>query len=201
MTAIGPALFAAPVNVNVIARRRCRPPATRRSRTTLIDRFAEPLPDGGLTCSHGWFDAAVHVTVPLPLCVRRTTCAEVCATNAAPVVTAPNVSEVLSSATLGSDVIGNDSGGDVPPPGPGVKTVIEAVPEIETSLARIVACNCVPPIHAVWRAAPFQRTSDPLMKLLPLTVNVNPGPPAPAAFGDTLDSVGTGFERSPGTDI
>ena len=24
------------------------------------------MPDAGLTCSHGWFDVAVHVTVPDP---------------------------------------------------------------------------------------------------------------------------------------
>ena len=34
--------------------------------TILTDRLADPLPDAGLTCSHGWFDAAVHDTVPAP---------------------------------------------------------------------------------------------------------------------------------------
>ena len=38
------------------------------------------------TCSHGWFEAAVQATVPAPLCVNRTTCAAVCARNAAPLL-------------------------------------------------------------------------------------------------------------------
>ena len=65
VTVIGPGAFAAPVR-----RQRdragdgARRAATRRLATTLTDRLAEPVPDAGLTCSHGWFDAAVHVTVP-----------------------------------------------------------------------------------------------------------------------------------------
>jgi hypothetical protein len=75
-----------------------RPPAE----TTLRERFAEPVPDAGLTCSHGWFDVAVQATVPEPLCVNRTTCAAVCARNAAPFVTAANRNDVLSSVIVGS---------------------------------------------------------------------------------------------------
>jgi hypothetical protein len=33
---------------------------------TLTLRFAEPVPDDGVTWSHGWFDVAVHDTVPEP---------------------------------------------------------------------------------------------------------------------------------------
>ena len=57
-------MFDAPVIVSVIvAGDRARSPASPPTDTTLIDRLADPLPDAGLTCSHGWFDAAVHVTV------------------------------------------------------------------------------------------------------------------------------------------
>ena len=69
--------------------------------TTLIARSAEPLPDAGLTCSHGWLGVAVHVTVPAPLCRSRTTCAAVCDTNVVPVVTALKRNAVLSSVICG----------------------------------------------------------------------------------------------------
>ena len=51
---------------------------------------AEPVPDDGLTVSHGWFELAVHVTVPAPACVSRTVWAAVWKRNACPLVTAPN---------------------------------------------------------------------------------------------------------------
>ena len=60
------------------------------------------MPDAGVTCSHGWLDVAVHVTVPAPLCVIRTICAAVFVRNAAPFVIAPNRSDVLFSVIVGS---------------------------------------------------------------------------------------------------
>ena len=63
----------APVNTSVIAPVTVAPAGSPPAETTLRDRFADPLPDAGLTCSHGWFDVAVHVTVPVPVCVSRTT--------------------------------------------------------------------------------------------------------------------------------
>ena len=101
-TLIGPAASKAPVTTNVIAPFTVAPAARPPAETTLRDRFAEPVPEAGLTCSHGWFVVAVHVTVPDPLCVNRTTCAAVCARNAAPFVTAANRSDVLSSVIVGS---------------------------------------------------------------------------------------------------
>src|SRR4051812_5366199 len=39
--------------------------------------------------------------------------------------------------------MGNCAATDTPPPGSGLKTVIDPLPAVLTSLARIVACNCV----------------------------------------------------------
>ncbi len=102
VTAIGPAVVDAPASVNVIAPVTLLPIGNPPTNTILTDRLADPLPDAGLTCSHGWFDTAVHVTVPgaLPACVSRTTCAAVCDTKAAPVVSAANRSDVLSGVSV-----------------------------------------------------------------------------------------------------
>jgi hypothetical protein len=79
-------VFDAPVSVNVITPVRVPLVGNPDADTMLMDRFAEPVPEAGLTRSHDWFDTAVHVTVPVPVCVSRTTCAAVCDTNAAPFV-------------------------------------------------------------------------------------------------------------------
>jgi hypothetical protein len=42
-------------------------------------------------------------------------------------------------------------------------------------------------------AAPFQLTTEPLTKLLPLTMSVNVGPPAVAFIGDREVMDGTGL--------
>src|SRR5207248_10577897 len=62
-----------------------------------IANAVEPPPDVGETTSHGVVDVAVDVTGPAPLCVRRTVCGDVWALNAAPVVTAADVSDLLPS--------------------------------------------------------------------------------------------------------
>jgi hypothetical protein len=51
----------------------------------------------------------------------------------------------------------------------------------------------VPLTNVVVRLDPFTCTTDPLTKLLPLTVNVKAAPPAAAVLGDRLLSVGTGL--------
>ena len=48
-------------------------------------------------------------------------------------------------------------------------------------------------IKVVTKAAPFQLTTDPLMKLLPVTVKVNAAPPATAVFGLIEVATGTGL--------
>ena len=69
---------------------------------TPIDKVAEPLPAAGLTVSHGWFEAAVHVTTPAaPPCVTRTTCGGVRDAKAAPVVAAPKFSAPRSVVITG----------------------------------------------------------------------------------------------------
>jgi hypothetical protein len=46
----------------------------------------------------------------------------------------------------------------------------------------------------VVRAAPFQFTTDPLRKPVPVTYRVNAAPPAVALEGDRLLIVGTGLD-------
>ena len=100
---------------------------------------------------------------------------------------------------MGTDVIGNDSGGGRASAGRRGEDRDRGCPGDRDVAGGIVACNCVPPMHVVWRTAPFQRTCDPLMKLLPLTVNVNPAPPAPAALAGTrLTASATGLGGAAG---
>ena len=82
---------------------------------------------------------------------------------------------------------------DAPPPGVGVYTVTEALPAVEMSEASIAAVSRVEEAYVVARFEPFQRTTEPFTKLLPLTVSENAGPPAMAEFGLMLDSVGAGL--------
>src|SRR5262249_7669462 len=81
---------------------------------------------------------------------------------------------------------------DVPPPGAGLKTVTCAVPATAMSPAGICAVNCVELTKVVGRSAPFQRTTEPLMKFVPVTVKVKAAPPVITAFGFKLVSVGAG---------
>jgi hypothetical protein len=60
------------------------------------------VPEVGATTSHGAFDAAVHVTVPAPVCERRTVCEAVLDVNVVPVLMALKLSAVLSSAIVGA---------------------------------------------------------------------------------------------------
>ena len=61
---------------------------------------------------------------------------------------------------------------EVPPPGVGLKTVTEAVPAVAMSAAVMAAVSWVDEPKVVVRFAPFQRTTEPLMKLVPVTVRV-----------------------------
>jgi hypothetical protein len=69
---------------------------------------------------------------------------------------------------------------DVTPP---EVTVTRAVPGVVTSLARTVAVNCVELTNTVPRGLPFQFTTAPEAKPLPVTVIVNAGLPAVIVFG------------------
>src|SRR5262249_20248105 len=66
-------------------------------------------------------------------------------------------------------------GVEVPPPGAGLKTVIESAPAAAMSDAGIAAVNWVEFTKVVVRPAPLTCTTDVETKLLPVTVSVNPG--------------------------
>ena len=57
---------------------------------------------------------------------------------------------------------------------PALDTVIDAVPALAISEAGIVAVNCVALTNAVERTAPFQFTTEPFTKFVPVTVRVKP---------------------------
>ena len=81
----------------------------------------------------------------------------------------------------------------MPPPGVGLKTVTCAVPALVKSVAGICAVSCVALTKVVARLLPFQRTTEPLMKPVPLTVKVMPELPAFAVFGLRLAIAGAGL--------
>jgi len=72
---------------------------------------------------------------------------------------------------------------EVPPPGAGFTTVIDAVPAVATSEAGTVAWSCVDETNVVVRPEPFQFTVAPETNLLPFTVSVNPVLPAVTHVG------------------
>src|SRR5579872_5728548 len=96
---MGPAVLPAPVraSVTVPACDGARPKAN----TVEIVRVALPEPFAGDTWIHGWLGVAVHVIVPVPVCVMRTVCGYVTTVNDAPALTPANTSDVRSSAIVG----------------------------------------------------------------------------------------------------
>jgi hypothetical protein len=87
----------------------------------------------------------------------------------------------------------NVTGAEVPPPGADVNTVIDNKVPVARSDAGIAAVSWVLLIKVVVRFAPLTRTTEPLMKLLPVTVNVSPELPALALLGEMLAKDGTGL--------
>jgi hypothetical protein len=113
-----------------------------------------------------------------------------------------NVKAPLPAVTLAGDTLVSDGAGLftvnikvglVPPPGVGVKTVIDNVPAEAMSDAGIVAVSCVLLTKVVVRFAPLTCTTEAETKLLPVTVNVNPGLPAVALAGEILANDGCGL--------
>jgi hypothetical protein len=88
-------------------------------------------------------------------------------------------------------VTGKLAAPEVPPPGLGLVTVILAVPVLTRSLAGTWAVILVALEKVVLSAAPFQLTTEPLTKLLPLTVSVRVAEPATALVGDSDEIVGS----------
>src|SRR5262245_537241 len=72
VTLIGPTVFVAPVSTTLMLPvcEAVMPVANRVE----ITNTADPLPEAGVTFSHGLFDVAVHVTVPAPVWESRTIC-------------------------------------------------------------------------------------------------------------------------------
>jgi hypothetical protein len=82
---------------------------------------------------------------------------------------------------------------DVPPPGAGFTTVIEAVPGVAIRAAVTVAASCVDETNVVASAVAFHFTVEVEMKFVPFTINVNCGPPAVAQVGLSDVVVGAGL--------
>ncbi len=72
---------------------------------------------------------------------------------------------------------------DVRPPGAGLKTVTLADPAVAMSAAGMLAVSRVSLTYVVARSLPFQRTTEPAAKSVPLTVRINAEPPARAPNG------------------
>ena len=86
---------------------------------------------------------------------------------------------------------------EVPPPGVGLKTVMGKVPAEAISAVAMVAVSCVVLTKLVGRSAPFQRTTEPLMKLLPFAVRVKPAPEQARSMARSQLSTGTGLFPPP----
>ena len=108
---------------------------------------------------------------------------------------APGATFVELTLIDGGGLMVNGSAPEVPPPGAGVKTVICAVPAVATSAAVIAACSCVELTNVVVRSAPFHRTFDDDVKLLPLTVNVKADAPANVRSGAIDVAAGPGLNE------
>ena len=80
---------------------------------------------------------------------------------------------------------------DVPPPGPGFVTVTWIVPAAAMSAAEIAAVSWALLENVVARGAPFQFTTEVVMKPEPFTVSVKAAPPAVALAGEMEVTVGT----------
>lgn len=60
---------------------------------------------------------------------------------------------------------------------PALETVIDTEPAAAISAAEMAAVNCVALTNVVARADPFQFTTEPFTKFVPVTVSVNPEVP------------------------
>src|ERR1700689_4684803 len=78
---------------------------------------------------------------------------------------------------------GKNATADKPPPGWGFRTVIRPLLAWAISLAFMVACTSVWFTNVVARDWPFQRTTEPGTKPVPLIVSVKSAPPGATAEG------------------
>src|SRR5579871_1599521 len=90
---------------------------------------------------------------------------------------------------------------EIPPPGPGVETVTNAVPALAMSLAPIDAVNKFGPTNVVGRAELFHNTVEEFTKFDPLTARVKLPPPAAALPGARDEITGNGLLGSTVTPV
>src|SRR5262249_59498964 len=81
---------------------------------------------------------------------------------------------------------------EVPPPGAGVTTVMLAVPAAAMSLARMAAVTCVALTKLVVRGLPLTRTTELVVKLVPVAVRGKAEGPAIGGVGVVPDRGGAG---------
>lgn len=108
-------------------------------------------------------------------------------------VAPPAVTEVgltLEMVGVVTALMGNATAADGLPPL--FITVTFALPTVAINAADTDALNCVELTTVVARPVPFHCTTAPLRKLVPFTVSVKAGPPAPVAAGFRLVMVGVG---------
>jgi hypothetical protein len=110
-----------------------------------------------------------------------------------PAMTFAGASVVTVGTGFGAALILKFTEFEVPPPGVGLVTVIAGVPTVVTSVAKIVAVNCVAFTNAVVLGLPPKLTVDVETKFVPFTVNVNPPEFAVTPVGESEVIVGTGF--------
>ena len=82
---------------------------------------------------------------------------------------------------------------EAPPPGVGLATVTGSDPAVATSVARMAAISLVALTKVVVLAIPLKLTTELLMKLDPLTVNVSAPDPATTVAGSSVVMAGTGL--------
>lgn len=107
-----------------------------------------------------------------------------------PVVIVAGVSSVSEGAAAATR---NVMGPAVPPPGPGVVTVTGMLAIAAMSVELTEIDNCVFDMNVVVLDTPFHLTTDDAIKFVPVTVSVNPAPPANAFVGEIEVKLGTGL--------
>lgn len=113
---------------------------------------------------------------------------------AAPEVTLAGEREVaVGTGLVATGLMVNTTMFELPPPGVPLNTVILAVPAVAISGAVTAAVNCVALTKVVVSGLPFQFTTDPLMKLVPVIVRIKAGLPAVVLIGEMVVTVGTGL--------
>lgn len=100
----------------------------------------------------------------------------------------------LTVVTVGSgEVMVNVATFDVPPPGAALTTVTEGVPAVVSNGAEAVNVSSVALTKVVATGKPFQFTTDPATKFVPVTVTATSAEPARAVLGLIVDIVGNGL--------